>query len=116
MITAKRAPQGAAAAQRDAEVARRNLNSARANLRSAEAELGVAGVEGAAGEDVGQPGELQRRVALLQVGLGLWTSEQVAALLAARDRALAPPPAPACGLCLIRVDYELQRLTIDHRR
>ena len=24
----------------------------------------------------------------------------------ARNRALAPPPAPACGLCLMRVDYE----------
>jgi tRNA pseudouridine38-40 synthase len=43
---------------------------------------------------------------LLQVGLGVWESGRVAALLEARNRALAPPPAPACGLCLMRVDYE----------
>jgi tRNA pseudouridine38-40 synthase len=43
---------------------------------------------------------------LLQVGSGLWESAQVAALLEARNRALAPPPAPAGGLCLMRVDYE----------
>ena len=43
---------------------------------------------------------------LLQVGLGVWEVDRVAALLAARNRALAPPPAPACGLCLMQVDYE----------
>jgi len=43
---------------------------------------------------------------LLQVGTGVWESDRVAALLAARNRALAPPPAPACGLCLMQVDYE----------
>jgi tRNA pseudouridine38-40 synthase len=43
---------------------------------------------------------------LLQVGLGLWASDRVAGLLAAQNRALAPPPAPACGLCLMQVDYE----------
>jgi tRNA pseudouridine38-40 synthase len=43
---------------------------------------------------------------LLHAGLGTWESKRVAALLAARDRAAAPPPAPACGLCLMRVDYE----------
>ena len=43
---------------------------------------------------------------LLQVGAGLWESDRVAALLAAQNRALAPPPAPACGLCLMQVDYE----------
>jgi tRNA pseudouridine38-40 synthase len=43
---------------------------------------------------------------LLQVGLGLWEIDRVAALLAAKNRALAPPPAPACGLCLMQVDYE----------
>jgi tRNA pseudouridine38-40 synthase len=43
---------------------------------------------------------------LLQVGVGLLESDQVAALLAARNRTLAPPPAPACGLCLMQVDYE----------
>ena len=43
---------------------------------------------------------------LLQVGSGVWEIDRVAALLEARNRALAPPPAPACGLCLMRVDYE----------
>jgi|YNPNPStandDraft_1061719.scaffolds.fasta_scaffold08522_10 tRNA pseudouridine38-40 synthase len=44
---------------------------------------------------------------LLQVGRGLWPVEQVARILAARDRAAAAPPAPACGLCLMRVEYEV---------
>ena len=43
---------------------------------------------------------------MLQVGLGLWPVEQITETLAARDRALAAPPAPACGLCLMQVDYE----------
>lgn len=43
--------------------------------------------------------------ALLQVGRGAWPVEQVATVLAGRDRALAAPPAPACGLCLMQVDY-----------
>lgn len=43
---------------------------------------------------------------LLQVGTGAWSLERLAAVLAARDRALAAPPAPACGLCLMQVDYE----------
>jgi len=42
---------------------------------------------------------------LLQVGTGEWGIDRVAVLLEARNRALAPPPAPACGLCLMRVDY-----------
>ena len=42
---------------------------------------------------------------LLQVGLGVWEIDRVGALLEVRNRALAPPPAPACGLCLMRVDY-----------
>jgi tRNA pseudouridine38-40 synthase len=43
---------------------------------------------------------------LLQVGLGDWPVEQMQAVLDSRDRAQAAPPAPACGLCLMRVDYE----------
>ena len=43
---------------------------------------------------------------MLQVGRGAWPVERMAALLAARDRSLAAPPAPACGLCLMQVDYE----------
>jgi tRNA pseudouridine38-40 synthase len=44
--------------------------------------------------------------ALLQVGVGRWPVAQVSETLAARNRALAAPPAPACGLCLLRVDYD----------
>lgn len=44
--------------------------------------------------------------AMLQVGSGAWPVAQLAEVLAAHDRALAAPPAPACGLCLMRVDYE----------
>lgn len=44
--------------------------------------------------------------AMLQVGSGAWPVAQMAEVLAARDRALAAPPAPACGLCLMQVDYE----------
>ena len=45
---------------------------------------------------------------LLQVGTGAWRVERMAEVLAARDRALAAPPAPACGLCLMQVDYEYE--------
>jgi tRNA pseudouridine38-40 synthase len=49
---------------------------------------------------------------LLQVGLGLWPADRIAEVLALRERSAcaAPPsgaaPAPACGLCLMQVDYE----------
>lgn len=43
---------------------------------------------------------------MLQVGAGAWSGEHFAEVLAARKRALAAPPAPACGLCLMQVDYE----------
>jgi tRNA pseudouridine38-40 synthase len=43
---------------------------------------------------------------MVQIGLGGWPAGQMAAILSARDRALAAPPAPACGLCLMQVDYE----------
>lgn len=42
---------------------------------------------------------------LAQVGLGRWTEADVAAALAARDRAAAGPTAPAEGLYLVRVYY-----------
>jgi tRNA pseudouridine38-40 synthase len=42
---------------------------------------------------------------LLQVGAGFWPVERVLHVLESRDRALAAPPAPACGLCLMRVEY-----------
>lgn len=42
---------------------------------------------------------------MLSVGLGQMTARQLGEVLAARDRSLAAPPAPACGLCLARVEY-----------
>jgi tRNA pseudouridine38-40 synthase len=42
---------------------------------------------------------------LLYVGQGRWPVERLAEVLAARQRALAAPPAPACGLCLVGVHY-----------
>jgi tRNA pseudouridine38-40 synthase len=39
------------------------------------------------------------------VGDGSWRPGQVAAALAARDRAAAGPTAPAAGLCLMGVAY-----------
>jgi tRNA pseudouridine38-40 synthase len=43
---------------------------------------------------------------LLQAGSGRWPVSRVSDILAGRDRALAAPPAPACGLCLMKVEYE----------
>jgi tRNA pseudouridine38-40 synthase len=40
------------------------------------------------------------------VGLGQRSTEDFAALLAARDRTLAGATAPARGLCLVEVDYD----------
>jgi tRNA pseudouridine38-40 synthase len=42
---------------------------------------------------------------LLRIGGGLWPVERTAELLESRNRALVAPPAPACGLCLMRVEY-----------
>jgi tRNA pseudouridine38-40 synthase len=42
---------------------------------------------------------------LLQVGAGSWPIERVAEVLQSQNRALAAPPVPACGLCLMRVEY-----------
>ena len=43
---------------------------------------------------------------LAEVGLGRWTTEDVAAALAARDRAACGPVAPSDGLYLTGVSYE----------
>jgi tRNA pseudouridine38-40 synthase len=40
------------------------------------------------------------------VGEGRWSQGDMEQALAARDRAAAGPTAPACGLYLVRVDYE----------
>ena len=42
---------------------------------------------------------------LAQVGLGKWRTRDVARALAAQDRTVAGPTAPAEGLCLVGVDY-----------
>jgi tRNA pseudouridine38-40 synthase len=42
---------------------------------------------------------------LLLVGRGALRAEEMKAILAARDRSQAGPPAPAHGLCLVRVNY-----------
>jgi tRNA pseudouridine38-40 synthase len=42
---------------------------------------------------------------LTAVGRGQLTLNELWVALAARDRRAWPPPAPACGLCLVRVDY-----------
>jgi tRNA pseudouridine38-40 synthase len=47
--------------------------------------------------------------AALRVGSGRMGAEEVASLLASKDRRLAPPPAPPSGLCLIRVRYDSAR-------
>ena len=43
---------------------------------------------------------------LLEVGRERWSVDQFIDLLASRDIGRAAVPAPACGLCLYRVDYE----------
>lgn len=42
---------------------------------------------------------------LLLVGTGFWPAGRVLEVLDGRDRGRAAPPAPACGLCLMRVEY-----------
>jgi tRNA pseudouridine38-40 synthase len=43
---------------------------------------------------------------LMNVGRGYWTEGQVAKILQAEDRREAGPTAPACGLFLMRVNYD----------
>lgn len=44
---------------------------------------------------------------LVDVGLGIKTPDEFAEIMAARDRSLASPTAPAHGLCLERVEYPM---------
>jgi tRNA pseudouridine38-40 synthase len=46
---------------------------------------------------------------LIAVGRGAWTPGELAAALDARDRRPWPPPAPASGLTLVRVEYSASR-------
>ncbi len=50
---------------------------------------------------------------LLVVGLGQWPVERVSEILAAGSRAAAAPPAAACGLCLMRVDYDSETFAVS---
>ena len=45
---------------------------------------------------------------LMHVGRGFWPETQVADILQAQDRTLAGPTAPAAGLFLIRVNYDVR--------
>jgi hypothetical protein len=47
---------------------------------------------------------------LCEVGRGKWTMDRAEALLAAKDRAQAGPTAPARGLCLQWVRYDMPHL------
>jgi tRNA pseudouridine38-40 synthase len=42
---------------------------------------------------------------LLRVGRGEFSPGEVAAILVAKARAASGPPAPPCGLCLVKVEY-----------
>ena len=48
---------------------------------------------------------------VVNVGLGRISAEQFAEIFAARDRRLASPTAPACGLYLLSVDYAADELS-----
>lgn len=48
---------------------------------------------------------------LKQVGVGKWTAGDVAAALAAKDRAACGPVAPPDGLYLVRVDYGVRSMS-----
>jgi len=53
--------------------------------------------------------QMARNIAglLVAVGRGRFEPSRIPALLAARERAQAPPTAPAHGLTLVRVDYDI---------
>ena len=43
---------------------------------------------------------------LIEIGRGRWPASRIDEILTARDRRLAGPPAPACGLYLVAVRYK----------
>ena len=43
---------------------------------------------------------------LIKVGLGVYPPEYVKEIIEAKDRNAAGPKAPACGLMLVKIDYE----------
>ncbi len=50
---------------------------------------------------------------LLEIGRGHWPVERIEAILAGRDRSQAGPTAPARGLCLEWIRYDLTRLPTE---
>jgi tRNA pseudouridine38-40 synthase len=42
---------------------------------------------------------------LVEIGRGRWQPEYIGDILAAKDRTAAGPIAPACGLCLMKIEY-----------
>lgn len=51
---------------------------------------------------------------LVEIGRGRWQTEQIQQILAAADRAVAGPIAPAAGLCLMQIFYsEKEWLTVE---
>ncbi|MCA9016923.1 MAG: tRNA pseudouridine(38-40) synthase TruA, partial [Planctomycetaceae bacterium] len=44
---------------------------------------------------------------LMEVGVGRWSPEDVQTILTSMDRSQAGATAPACGLYLVQVDYEV---------
>ncbi|MHC4883139.1 MAG: tRNA pseudouridine(38-40) synthase TruA [Planctomycetota bacterium] len=47
---------------------------------------------------------------LVEIGRGRWQPEYIEEILAAKDRNAAGPIAPACGLCLIEINYRKPKL------
>ncbi len=47
---------------------------------------------------------------LVEIGRGRWPPSRTAEILKSRDRRLAGPPAPACGLYLVAVSYGKKRI------
>jgi tRNA pseudouridine38-40 synthase len=43
---------------------------------------------------------------LLKIGAGKWPIERISEILVQKNRSLAGPTAPACGLCLMEVRYD----------
>ncbi|WP_022852731.1 tRNA pseudouridine(38-40) synthase TruA [Thermodesulfatator atlanticus] len=54
--------------------------------------------------------------ALVQVGLGKLSAQELASIMEAKDRSLAPPPAPPQGLFLKEVVYQTKRRASRERK
>ncbi|RMF79902.1 MAG: tRNA pseudouridine(38-40) synthase TruA [Nitrospirae bacterium] len=92
------------AADADTETTEREVVAARLLRRGDELHLEVAGS--------GFLKHMVRAIAgtALEVGLGRLPAEAMAAILSARDRSAAGPTARACGLWLVEVTYDPERL------